>query len=223
MPSERLAQLKTQLNVLRAHLLPDPFEETGLYEDQERVATSALGYRVLSHAEVESYFEDRALEVVHRARIAWDQSRYVSRVALCLIAFSGREMALPPPSLQAPSDNKRKAWPALLDISEKFGPVISNFNNYVRNENHGIKEKNLMSLLLPIGIDPSKLDPIFLAEIESFGSIRGFTAHSSNGTSVRKAVDPEQELKRIETLIPGIDTIDELIDQLIAEIPLAST
>lgn len=222
MPSERLAQLKTQLNVLRVHLLPDPFEETGLYENAERVATSALGYRVLAHAEIESYFEDRALEVVNQARIAWDQSMHVSRVALCLMAFSGKEMALPPPSLQAPNDNKRKAWPALLDISEKLVPVISSFYNFVRNENHGIKEKNLLSLLLPIGLDPSKLDPIFLAEIESFGSVRGLAAHSSSRMSVRQAVDPEQELKRVEALIPGIEAIDGLLDQLIVDIPLGN-
>lgn len=223
MPSDRFLQLQSQLGALRAHLLPAKLEETGVYEDEERVATAALGYRVLAHAEVESYIEDRVLEAVNKARVAWENNRHVSRVSLCLVAFCGKEMALPPPSLEAPTENKKKVWPALVDIGERLTPVISAFNHRVRNENHGVKEKNLMSLLLPIGIDHSKLDPIFLAEIETFGSLRGFAAHSSSRTSVRQAVDPAEELKRVDALLPGIEAIDTLIEQLVAEIPASQS
>lgn len=223
MPSERFAQLETQLKELRAHLLPDPFEDTGDYSNQEQVATLALAYRVLSHAEIESYFEDRALDVVNHARIAWEKYSHVSRVALCLLAFSGKEMAFPPGSLQAPTENKRKAWPALVDIGERLTPIISCFNYHVRHENHGIKERNLLSLLIPIGVDHSKLDATFLAEIDSFGSLRGMAAHSSSRTSVRQAIDPAEELKRVETLLPGILAIDELIDLQVSAIPVTQT
>lgn len=219
MPSDRFLQLESQLGALRTHLLPAKFEETGIYEDEERVATAALGYRVLAHAEVEAYIEDRVLEAVSRARAAWENGQYVSRVTLCLIAFCGKDMALPPPSLEAPNENKRKAWPALVDIGARLTPVISAFTHRVRNENHGVKEKNLMSLLLPIGVDHSKLDPAFLAEIETFGLLRGFAAHSSSRTSVRHAVDPAEELKRVDSLLLGIRTIDTLIEQLVSAIP----
>jgi hypothetical protein len=48
MPSDRYLQLQAQLSILRTHLLPNPFEETGLYTDEEKVATTALAYRVLA-------------------------------------------------------------------------------------------------------------------------------------------------------------------------------
>lgn len=219
MSSERFLQLTAQLSTLRAHLLPDPFEETGLYEDQEKVATSALAYRVLSHAEIEAYFEDRAIEVVNKARLAWENSSHISRVSLCLMAFSGRTMALPPDSLEPPNDNKRRIWPELLDIDKRLKPVFTDYNTYVRIENHGIKEKNLLSILLPIGIEHSSLDPAFLVEIDSFGSLRGHTAHTSSRAAVRRAVDPKEEFNRVESLIVGIQAIDTLLDELAGAIP----
>lgn len=223
MPSERLEQLVTQLTALRRHLLPDPFEATGQYEDQERIETSALAYRMLSHAEIEAYFEDRAIDAANCARAAWTTSKLVSRVALCLLAFSGREMALPPPTLEAPNDNKRKGWPALVDVGERLTPVLAAFFHHVRHENHGIKEKNLLALLLPIGIEHSSLDPAFLTDIDSFGSLRGLTAHSSSRQSVRQAVDPAEELKRVEALVAGIEAIDAMIDGLIGSIPVTES
>jgi hypothetical protein len=218
MPAERFLQLQAQLSSLRAHLLPDPFEETGLYENEGKVATSALAYRVLAHAEIEAYFEDRALEIVNRARLAWENSSHISRVALCLMAFSGLTMALPPDSLEPPNQNKRKNWPELLDIGERLKAVFTEYNTYVRTENHGVKEKNLLLILLPLGVQHSSLDPAFLAEIESFGSMRGQAAHTSRA-AVRRAVDPKEEFNRVDSLLAGIAAIDALLDDLAMDIP----
>lgn len=218
MPSERFELLQGQLDSLRKHMLPEAFDQTGQYDDQEKVETLTLGYRVLAHAEIEAYFEDRSLESALAARSAWDKRSRTSRTAMCLLAFSGREMPPPPSTLQAPSDNKRKAWPALIDIGERLVPSITQFYNYVRNENHGVKEKNLLALLLPIGFDHNSLDPTFLAAIDSFGSLRGIAAHTSSSNAVRQALDPAEELKRVEQLMVGIAAIDTQINDLIASI-----
>lgn len=219
MSSDRFALLESQLDDLKRHLLPVEFEATGVYEDQSGVSTRALAYRVLAHAEIEAFFEDITLAAVVRAREAWDSKGHVSRIMLCLIAFSGRGMVEPPETLVAPSANKIKSWPALLDIEEKLIPIVSEFHSFVRRENHGIKEKNLLSLLLPIGLDAKKMDPTFLTEMDSFGALRGFAAHTSTSNSVQKAVDPAEELKRVMALIPGIRSLDAEVNSLIAEIP----
>lgn len=219
MASERFQQLEEQLKALARCLLPAAFDPTGTYDDQEGVSTRALAYRVLAHAEIESYFEDRALEPVSRAQVVWETSRHVSHVAFCLVGFSGKEMTSPPATLDAPSENKRKSWPALVDIGHRLLPVISTFHHLVRNENHGIKERNLLSLLLPIGVAPAKIDPAFLADMESFGALRGLAAHSSGKTTARQAVDPEGEQKRVQALLPGIAAVDAEIDGLLAGMP----
>lgn len=220
MTSPRYQQLEEQLKILRSCLLPTDFDPTGAYEDQDGVSMRALAYRVLAHAEIEAFFEDRTLEPVSRAQVVWESSRHVSHVALCLVGFSGREMAPPPATLEAPNDNKRKAWPALVDIGQRFLPIIATFHNHVRNENHGVKEKNLLAMLLPIGIAFSKIDPAFLADMESFGALRGLAAHSSGKTTARQAVDPEAEQKRVMALMPGIAAIDSEIDALLAAMPM---
>ena len=56
-----------------------------------------------------------------------------------------------------------------IDIGQRLLSIIATFHHHVRNENHGIKERNLLSLLLPIGIAHGKIDPAFLADMESFG------------------------------------------------------
>jgi hypothetical protein len=221
MASARYLQLIEQLKTLRTCLLPPGFDPTAVYDDQEAVSTRALAYRVLSHAEIESFFEDRSLEPVSRAQAVWEQTRNVSHVALCLLGFSGKEMAPPPTTLEAPSDNKRKSWPALIDIGQRLLPIIAAFHHHVRNENHGIKERNLLALLLPIGIDHVKIDPAFLTDMESFGILRGLAAHSSGKTTARQAVDPEMEYKRVLALLPGIAVIDAEIDTLLKEMPLS--
>ena len=220
MASPRYQQLEEQLRILRGCLLPVEFDRTGAYEDQDGVSTRALAYRVLAHAEIESFFEDRTLEPVSRAQLVWESTRHVSHVALCLVGFSGKEMAPPPTTLEAPSDNKRKAWPALVDIGQRLLPIIATFHHHVRNENHGVKEKNLLALLLPIGVAHGKIDPAFLADMESFGALRGLAAHSSGKTTARQAVDPEAEQKRVLALMPGIAAIDSEIDALLAAMPL---
>lgn len=220
MPSTRYQQLTEQLQILQNSLLPAEFDPTGVYDEQERVSTRALAYRVLAHAEIEAFFEDRSLEAARRAQIVWEKSRQVSHVALCLLGFSGREMAPPPQTLEAPSEQKKKSWPALIDIGERLVPIIATFHHYVRNENHGVKERNLLALLLPIGVTHAKLDPGFLADMESFGILRGLAAHSSRNTSARQAVDPELELKRVQALLPGIMAIDSSIHELLDAMPL---
>ena len=213
MPSNRLDQLKKQIDVLRSHLLPRDFDPTGTYENQDQVSTQALAFRVLAHAEIESYFEDRTLEAVAQARHAWEKG-VVTRTAACLFAFCGRELSAPPETLVAPSENKRKDWPSKIDVSAKFVPIASGFHNLVRNENHGIKERNLMSLLIPIGFHHDKFDPALLADLDSFGALRGAAAHSSRGMAATQSVDPRTELERVTKLYSGIDAVDAQFDAL---------
>ncbi|PTQ79215.1 hypothetical protein C8R21_13235 [Nitrosospira multiformis] len=222
MPSERFLQLQDQLRLLRTHLLPDQFDPTGTYDNYECVAIQSLAYRVLAHAEIESFFEDRALEAATLAHSAWESGRRVSHIAFCLLGFSGREMSLPPPTLEAPTDNKRKTWPSLVDIDKRLLPVISDFHQFIRSGNHGIKEKNLLSMLLPIGIEPKKIDSAFLAEMESFGALRGLAAHTSGKMTAKQGINPAEELKRVESLMPGIEFLDTEINTLIVGIPLAT-
>lgn len=60
MPSKHYSDLKTSIRSLRRHLLPAKFDPTGTYRD--RVFTGVVAFRVLSHAAIEQYFEERSID-----------------------------------------------------------------------------------------------------------------------------------------------------------------
>lgn len=91
-----------------------------------------------------------------------------------------------------------------------------NFAGSVK-KNHGIKEKNLLKLLLPVGVEADSLDQTWLATMNSFGERRGEAAHRSTGSHrATQQVNPKDELKIVKSLIrDGLKVIDRTIDSLI--------
>ena len=226
MPSQRFQQLSRRIAELRIHLLPAEFSEVGIYEDADQVTVRALSYRVLAHAEIEAYFEDRVVEIAKKTIKSWNQCRHLSLPLLYLVAFSGREMQRPPESLTSPKDNKAKEWSNFLDPSKRLRECATIYIQAVQMKNHGIKERNLLSLLLPVGVDSSDLDPVFIADLDSFGTRRGEAAHtSSNPAQVRQGVDPKDEHATVEVLLDGLQPIDQILNNLLnaACVPLAHT
>jgi hypothetical protein len=96
---------------------------------------------VLAHAEIESYLEDRVVEIAKQAWAAWQKDERVSRVSISLLGFSGKEMHLPPDSLAAPANKQNKNWIDLLELTDRLGNCVSEFVYRVSKENHGVKLK----------------------------------------------------------------------------------
>lgn len=213
MPSEKLENLERQIERLKRHLLPEQFEPTGMYEDQENVTIKALSFRVLVHAEIEAYFEERAIGIAKSAWEAWKANRKVSVTALCLLGFSGQDMKIPPKTFQAPNENQNKTWGELLDIEHRLSRAVQNYIKTALHENHGIREHNILSLLLPIGFDHAKLDAVAITSLNEFGKSRGEAAHQSFAR-VKQAVNPEDEYKTVRQLLSNLQLIDAEFDQL---------
>ncbi|MCA3719760.1 hypothetical protein [Phenylobacterium sp.] len=214
MPSGRFHDLKNRIQELRRLLLPSRFEPTGTYKDPLRVTTRALSFRVLAHAEVETYLEDRVLEVATTALQAWETQRFVSVVTFHLIGFSGRAVDLPPDTLFTTDQNKQKTWEHKTAIDHRFSRCVSDFHHRIRQQNHGVKEKNIMSLLIPIGFDMSKCDQLFLQMMSTFGEERGLVAHTSGKSHVQKAVDPKSEYTNLVNILKDLKVIDDEFDRL---------
>jgi len=200
---------------LRRLLLPARFDPTGSYRDPTRVSTRALAFRVLAHAELEAYFEDRVLEVSLAALRAWENARKVSEVTLHLIGFAGRTLELPPDSLSSADVRKAKEWASKTTIEDRLSRCVSDFQRRVRIENHGVKEANLLQMLIPIGFDISKCDAVFLGSMNAFGEARGLVAHTSGRAHVRKGVDPKDEYDKLRAIISSIVPIDDELTRLL--------
>src|SRR5262245_18660196 len=106
MASKRFDALVAGVEVLREHLLPKPFDPTGSYT--EDTLTRALAFRVLAHAEIEAYFEERVLEASREALKHFRSGGGVRRSLVALLAFSGLTIEAPPDTLAAPQANQAK-------------------------------------------------------------------------------------------------------------------
>ncbi|MFM6673012.1 MAG: HEPN domain-containing protein, partial [Dolichospermum sp.] len=188
--SDKFITLRTQLNRLKDEFLPE-ISPTSSYSESQLSRTAA--YRVLAHAEIESYLEERAWTIVIDAKKAWETGK-TTRTLICLLGFSDLTMDKPPDTLKKPSNVKQDNHDKRLEITEKINSAIKSFKKVIDN-NHGLKEKNILALLLPIGIDSDDLDPAWLADMNTFGEKRGLVAHTSATSYMTiQTPDPANEL-----------------------------
>jgi hypothetical protein len=214
MPSERFRILKRSVSELRRHLIPKKIDPTGTYCWIDKVEVRAEAYRVLVHAEIEAYLEDRAIEIARAAWSSWKASRYVTTVTLHLIGFSGRQMDDPVKTLVAPDKNKEKSWPERKYIDDRLGKSVTGYIRFLQKENHGIREANLLSILVPIGVLLDDLDENLVLGLEELGLLRGRVAHTSIELRAADGVDPKAELDRVNDLLDKLLNLDDMLCDL---------
>jgi hypothetical protein len=206
--SERYQRLDKALDLLRRHLLLDQLDDSTIALEEETY-TRVRAYLVLAHAEIESFIEDRAKEVVLKTTQIWKKDKKVSKPLLALLAFSGREMEKPAPSLKPAKAAQQKEWDKKLSLTERINIATRAFHE-VLNNNHGIKEENLLHLLLPIGIEVNDLDFLWLTNMNTFGKTLGEMAHLSMfGTQSPTA---KEEYDNIFLLLQGLNALDHILE-----------
>ncbi|WTW95944.1 hypothetical protein OG216_22310 [Streptomycetaceae bacterium NBC_01309] len=205
MPSPRYKDLSRRITELRKNLLPAKFDPLGLYTD--RVYERTRGFRVLAHAEFESYIEDRAIEVVHRAHVEWKSSAKVRPCLLALMSHGDSESSIPE-SLSELADSSRK-YPTLIGRIET---AKKHYSAYVRTRNNGIKEKNLLLLLLPLGVAKNEIDLTWLNTTEAWATSRGEVAHTS-AIKMQVQIDPRIELQTVRDILDGFRVLDKLLEK----------
>lgn len=208
--SIRFCTLVRELSRLKKQFLPR-ISPTGSYFDRQLALT--LAYRVLAHAEIEAYLEDRVWEVIINAKKSWDRTGKPCLPLISLIAFSGQMMDMPPDTL-TPAKPSKAVPLEKIKLNKKIELAINCFKRVI-DQNHGVKETNLLALLLPIGIDSDDLDPALLATMNTFGEQRGVIVHSS-ATSYKtiQPPDPATELSTVKQITIGLLQVDELINNL---------
>ncbi|MFG2078703.1 HEPN domain-containing protein [Nonomuraea maritima] len=198
--SQRISLLSRRITELKTYLLPAKFSPVGSYSDRVHERTRA--FRVLAHAEFESFIEDRALQVVDEAYRVWTSGGPIRPCLLALLAYKETPYA-PPTSILAPPQKRSP------DLEARLKAEKNSYSWYVRNKNHGIKEKNVLKLLLPIGCLENEINTTWLSILDSWATARGTTAHQTGKVQVR--IDPYHELKTVREIQFGFQDIDKLL------------
>jgi HEPN superfamily RiboL-PSP-like protein len=192
--SRRLRQVLRRLDVLEKHLLPPEFSLTGSYPAKQRDHTKA--YLLLVHAELEAYFEDCARNRVNLAHERWRRKGQCTPVLSRLLVFyhATEKDELGALSTQAVT----KAVHYYVDRLDK---------------NHGIKEKHLLSIFLPLGISHGELDSQLVSACNQLAQKRNQFAHASFKT--HQPVDPKGERDNIRrNIIPELKKFDARLKRL---------
>ncbi|MEU9172206.1 HEPN domain-containing protein [Streptomyces sp. NPDC048420] len=195
----RFEELERRIGELRRSFLPQAFDPTGDYEDLVYEQTRA--FRVLAHAEFESFIEDRVIEVIDEAVSGWKVSGSIAVSLLAVVAY--RESAPPIPGSLSEAAARPEKFPAL---EARIEAARADMHRYARKQNHGIKEKNLLRLLLPIGLQEADIDSGWLSATETWARARGDAAHQ--GAKMQVKPDPQNELKIVNVVLDGFRDID---------------
>lgn len=204
--SLRYRTLGPRLTELRRHMLPIEFDPTTPYSDRQN--DRILGYRLLAHAELEACIEDLVVETVSAAWKGWLTDSKPRTCLTALVAFYSGDLGGPPSSL-TPGQPKATQ---LIRLQDRIDKARNHHVNHVVRQNHGVREKNLLALLLPVGVTDGDLNKTWLATIDSFGRERGGTAHRSGRTQQRP--DPERELVTVLQIAEGLKDLDERLGAL---------
>jgi hypothetical protein len=191
-------------------MLPERFSPTGDYSDRQ--LDRARGYRLLVHAEIESYLEDVSRDVVTRAIIEWKINK---KPSILLMSFLS---------------TYHSSWNVNNDLSNEEIIQIAKSRNNVKDtvdeiielaqrqfiqrvkDNHGVKEKNFKILIIPTGIDVDELDRTWLTNLDNFGGLRGEVAHKSKRAT--GIINPKDEYDTVKSLLIGLEDLDRRISVL---------
>lgn len=205
--SARFRELQARLTELRRHMLPAKFSATGTYRPRE--LDRARGFRLLAHAEIEAFIEDVTFDKAKTSVSNWANRQVTSETLFCLVAHyhqgfqtdAGQQPAFPDTS-------RLKVKEA---IKEAVTAALKQYRT-LQDNNHGVKEENLLRLILPVGVRRDDLEPLWITNLNEFGKKRGDVAHRSVG--VQQQIDPRTEWQVVTDLLDGLKKLDDLIGAL---------
>jgi hypothetical protein len=190
---KRLQRLLTRIGKLEAHLLPATFSLTGRYSPQQHDYTKA--FLLLVHAELESYFEDRARTLATNAQSQFQRKGVCTPVLSRLVVYHHAQ--------------KSELGPISTDAVRK----AMNYYLGCLDTNHGIREKHLRAIFLPLGLSHQDLDALLIAACNQLSQKRGNFAHASFKT--HQQVDPKTERENIRlNILPELPKLEKRLKAL---------
>ena len=189
-------------------MLPQSFSPTGDYSDRQ--LDRARGFRLLAHAEIEAYLEDIGLDKAKEVVDQWKNSKTTTDALFCLVAHYhvGFEVADEEVLDEAFTVSSRKR--VADEIADVANRALTQYGSIV-SSNNGVKEENLLRIVLPIGIRKGDLDSTWITDLQEFGKKRGTLAHKS--VSTHHPINPQQEWNDVLNLLVGLENLDGLVSE----------
>ena len=140
------------------------------------------------------------MSIAKKAYTKWTSSSKTSAPLLSLIAYYDGNF--PPIPDMHDGNNSAK------DINWRVSTAYTSYYSQIRSSNHGIKEKNILNIFLPIGIKVSDIHADLLLALNNFGSERGQIAHSTRASTL---TTPNDALASVTDIMTYIDVFDQFL------------
>lgn len=165
---------------------------------------------MLVHAEIEAFLEDVTFAAARKGVSEWVQTKKVSDCLFCLIVnyhsgFIVEGFDETPP---IPPEQRGKLKDSIKELVEN---AMKQYQ-HVHAKNHGIKEDNLLRLVLPVGVRKDDLDDLWITNLNEYGKSRGDFAHKT--AKAHQQIDPRKELQDVTALLVGLMQLDRLVTEL---------
>lgn len=195
-------KLRSRVDGLRKHFLP---RQTTTHRHSRTQRDRIAAFRLLVCAEIEDFLECSVLRVVDEACTQWSLANRASLTVVTVVSllyhFGGSADNI---SLINPGRNN--------DLNSRIMKAKQKFSHYVKRENHGIGERNLLRLLLPTGFQETDFDVSWLNTVESYVTKRGEAAHLSQATITLP--DAGTEWQTVQQIMSGFEEVDRHLQAL---------
>lgn len=150
-------------------------------------------FRMLTHAELEGYFEAKARDYLAALDAAFKRGQVLTAGFVALIC------------LHLWKDRRQPTWPPLVaDDPAYLKQLAQNALGFGRQfvaDNNGIKEASIHVMSALMGFFPDELDAFLVNELNQYGKKRGDVAHSSWHFNTRTFESAEIEKNRLCTIL----------------------
>lgn len=182
--------LKNRTQLLENTFLNFPNSDSSITANQDKIKA----YILLTHSELEFYFEQIALNIKDAAVLPTIRRGNYSNIPLDLFVYTHKQ-------LDPDSD---------IDYNARGEKVFNHFVQKIK-KNNGIKKKDILSLLLPLGIEYHTITEILLNTLDTYGENRGLFAHTGSKSHATKILDRNTEVTFVKQLLQMIETLDDFI------------
>ncbi|WP_139813885.1 hypothetical protein [Pseudomonas putida] len=153
---------------------------------------SIASFRLLVHAELEGYFEDRAKSEIDQLDVEFAGGKYLNgRMSSLIMLYLWRSQSA-------------CCWNGTAKYDADFKSLAQNALGFGRSfikENNGIKENSIHTLSAIIGLYQHEIDEVLIEELNSFGKKRGAVAHKSWIYDTRTFDSAETERNNVVNII----------------------
>jgi len=202
MNSEEFKLLSKRMNVLKRRFITAKVKKnpTTFYSQD-----FMKSFRILFHSEIEYYFESIAIKKVEKSLSLWLHDQTINATLLGIMAFSRNFLPNVPRKLSEISNRN--------DLNFRIHSTVKWYKDLIEKSNNGIKENNIIPIIVPLGIDYTKINQELLSALTTYGSKRGELAHVSYA-KVINIMDPSDEIQATELIVTEIKILDELLNCL---------